>query len=162
MLPVEGQPLVTRSVDDLPHFPPESDQALLGNAARRPTPTPSVSVHSLLDLDTLSSDSSDSLRAQLRLVNQRINDVHKTIRTKDERGESPLCGSPFVQEIQDTPIPQHFHLLMLEGYDGGSDPREHVAVFQAQMALYGTSNAIMEFEANFLASARPKSTVASL
>ncbi|RWW81529.1 hypothetical protein BHE74_00010071 [Ensete ventricosum] len=113
---------------------------------------------------------------------------------KDEHGESPLCGSPFIQKIQDTPIPLHFHLQMLEAYDGGSDPMEHVAAFQAQMALYGTLDTIMcrafpttlreitrgwygwlslasiypfdqlirEFEANFLASARPKSTTASL
>ncbi|RZS23608.1 hypothetical protein BHM03_00056574 [Ensete ventricosum] len=32
---------------------------------------------------------------------------------------------------------------MLEAYDGGSDQMEHVAVFQVQMAMYGTSNAIM-------------------
>ncbi|RZS03492.1 hypothetical protein BHM03_00033682 [Ensete ventricosum] len=76
----------------------------------------------------LSSDSTDSLRAQLRLVNQRIDDVHKTIRMKDERGKSPLCGSPFIQKIQDTPIPQHFCFPMLEAYDGGSDPMEHVVV----------------------------------
>ncbi|RWW73085.1 hypothetical protein BHE74_00019068 [Ensete ventricosum] len=134
---------MTRFVDDLPRFSPESDQALLGDVARCPTPTPSASVCSFPDPDTLSSDSIDSLRVQLRLVNQRIDNVHKTIRTKDEHGESPLCGSPFLQEIKDTPIPQHFHLTMLEAYDGGSDPIEHVAAFQTQMALYGTSDTIM-------------------
>ncbi|RRT72489.1 hypothetical protein B296_00008639 [Ensete ventricosum] len=120
-----------------------SNQALLGDVARRLTPTPSASVCSFPDPDTLSSDSIDSLRVQLRLVNQRINNVHKTIRTKDERGESPLCGSLFVQKIKDTPIPQHFHLTMLEVYDDGSDPIEHVAAFQMQMALYRTSDTIM-------------------
>ncbi|RRT44122.1 hypothetical protein B296_00028631 [Ensete ventricosum] len=130
------------------------------------------------DPDTLSSDSTDSLRAQLDLMNQRIDDVHKNIKMKDEHGKSPLCGSPFIQEIQDTPISQHFRLPMLEVYDGGSDPIEHVVAFQAQMALYGTSDAIMcraflttmcriargwyEFEANFLASTRLKPTTASL
>ncbi|RRT79984.1 hypothetical protein B296_00022158 [Ensete ventricosum] len=59
------------------------------------------------------------------------------------RGESPLCGSPFIQEIQDTPIPQHFRLPTLEAYDGGSDPMEHVVAFWAQMAFYGMSDAIM-------------------
>ncbi|RWW37597.1 hypothetical protein BHE74_00057269 [Ensete ventricosum] len=95
------------------------------------------------DPDTLSSDFTDSLRAQLDLMNQRIDDVHKNIKMKDEHGKSPLCGSPFIQEIQDTPISQHFYLPMLEVYDGGSDPIEHVVAFQAQMALYGTSDAIM-------------------
>ncbi|RWW03179.1 hypothetical protein BHE74_00051669, partial [Ensete ventricosum] len=110
-------------------------------------------IRSLLDPNTLSSDSTDSLRVQLRLMNQRIDDVHKTIRTKDERGGSSLCGSPFVQEIQDTLIPQHFRLSMLETYDGDSNPIEHMAALQAQMALYGTSDAII---------AQPKPTVASL
>ncbi|RRT64764.1 hypothetical protein B296_00011516 [Ensete ventricosum] len=51
---------------------------------------------------------------------------------------------------------------MQEAYDGSSDPTEHVAAFYAQMTLYGTSDAIMEFESNFLSSARRKPTVASL
>ncbi|RZR80976.1 hypothetical protein BHM03_00007114 [Ensete ventricosum] len=76
-------------------------------------------------------------------MNQRTNDVHKVIRMKDKRGETPLCGSPFIQEIQDTPIPQHFRLPTLEAYDGGSDPMEHVVAFRARMALYGTLDAIM-------------------
>ncbi|RWW82211.1 hypothetical protein BHE74_00009339 [Ensete ventricosum] len=70
-------------------------------------------------------------QAQLRLMNQRIDDVYKTIRMKDEYGKSPLWGSPFIQEIQDTPIPQHFRLQTLEAYDGGSDPMEHVVAFRA-------------------------------
>ncbi|RWW48723.1 hypothetical protein BHE74_00045179 [Ensete ventricosum] len=129
MLSPEGQPPVTQPVYNLPRFPPESDQAPLGNAARRPTSIAIASVHSLPDPDILSSDSTDSLRAQLRLMSQRIDDVHKTMRMKDERGESPLYGSPFIQEIQDTPIPQHFRLPTLEAYDGGSDPMEHVVTF---------------------------------
>ncbi|RRT54765.1 hypothetical protein B296_00018232 [Ensete ventricosum] len=139
-LPTKRQPPTIWSVDDLPRFLLEFDQALFGDVARRPTPTPSASVHSLSDPDTLSSNSIDSMRAQLRLVNQRIDDVHKTIRTKDVCGESPLCA--FVQEIQDTRISQHFRLLMLEVYDGRSDPMEHVVAFQAHMALYGMSDAI--------------------
>ncbi|RWW07837.1 hypothetical protein BHE74_00024111 [Ensete ventricosum] len=89
----KGQPPMTRSANDLPHFPRESDKAPLGGVARCPMPTPSASVCSLSDLDTLSSDSTDSLREQLRLVNQRIDDVRKTLRTKDECGESPLSNN---------------------------------------------------------------------
>ncbi|RRT35245.1 hypothetical protein B296_00039449 [Ensete ventricosum] len=51
--------------------------------------------------------------------------------TKDEHVEGPLRGSPFVQEIQDAHIPSHFHLPMLEAYDGSSNPTEHVAAFYA-------------------------------
>ncbi|RWW16253.1 hypothetical protein GW17_00019874 [Ensete ventricosum] len=184
--PNPGTPVVT----------PEAFQGLTNQvqAIVRLTPTPNASVCSLPNPDTLSSDSTDSLRAQLRLVNQRIDDVHKTLRTKDEHGESNLCGSPFIQEIQDAANPQHFRLPMLEAYDGSSDPMKHVVAFHAQMTLYGTSDAIMcrafpttlrgitrgwydrlspssihsfdqltrEFEANFLSSARPKPTTASL
>ncbi|RZS06680.1 hypothetical protein BHM03_00037382 [Ensete ventricosum] len=114
---------------------PMSDQAPSGDAAKRPEPSPNASAHSFLDPDTLSSDSTDSLREQLHLVNQRIDDVRRTLRMKDERGEGPLRGSPFIQEIQGAPIPSHFHLLMLEAYDGRSDPMEHVAMFLMHMTL---------------------------
>ncbi|RRT52393.1 hypothetical protein B296_00050486 [Ensete ventricosum] len=77
------------------------------------------------------------------LTNQRIDDVRRTIGTKDEHSEGPLRGSPFVQEIQDAPIPLHFRLPILEAYDGSSDPTEHVVAFHTQMTLYGTSDAIM-------------------
>ncbi|RRT67457.1 hypothetical protein B296_00015730 [Ensete ventricosum] len=102
--------------------------------ASRPVPTPRASVRSLPDPDTLSSDSTDSLREQLRLVNQRIDNVRKTLKTNDERGESPLRGSPFIQEIQDAPIPPHFRLPMLEAYDDNSDPMKHIATFQPTTA----------------------------
>ncbi|RWW56784.1 hypothetical protein BHE74_00036477 [Ensete ventricosum] len=74
---------------------------------------------------------------------RKQNDVHKTIQMKAEHGESSLCGSPIIQEIQDTPISQHFCLPVLEAYDGGSNPMEHVAAFRVQMALYSMSDAIM-------------------
>ncbi|RWV95330.1 hypothetical protein BHE74_00031461 [Ensete ventricosum] len=47
---------------------------------------------------------------------------------KDERAKGPLHGFPFVQKIQDAPIPSHFRLLMLEVYNDSSDPTEHVVL----------------------------------
>ncbi|RWW76927.1 hypothetical protein BHE74_00014943 [Ensete ventricosum] len=133
---------MTHSVNNLPHFSSESDQAPSGDAAKRSEPAPSASSRSFPDPDTLSY-STDSLREQLRLVNQMIYDVRRTQRTKDEHGDGPLRCSPFVQEIQDAPIPSHFRLPMLEAYDGSSNLTEHVTAFHVQMTLYGMSDAIM-------------------
>ncbi|RWW33120.1 hypothetical protein GW17_00002195 [Ensete ventricosum] len=95
------------------------------------------------ELDTLSSDSIDSLRAQLRRVNKRLDEVQKEVtKSKEEAGESSKRGSPFAPEIQDKPIPTSFRLLALESYDGSSDPTEHVATFRAQMTLYDSSDAL--------------------
>nr|XP_009397040.1 PREDICTED: uncharacterized protein LOC103981980 [Musa acuminata subsp. malaccensis] len=106
------------------------------------------------------SASTDSLRAQLLLVSQRLDET----------------------------VPQNFRLPSLDTYDGSTDPADHVAAFRTQMALYGTSDALMcrafpttlrglartwygglrtgtvasfdqlarDFELNFLASARSK------
>ncbi|RWW00009.1 hypothetical protein GW17_00037048, partial [Ensete ventricosum] len=155
--PPEGQPPVTRSIDDLPRFPPDSDQALLGDATRRPMPTPSASVRSLLDPGTLFSDSTDSLRAQLRLVNQRIDDVHKTIRMKDERGKSPLCGSPFMAlyGMSDAIICRAFSMTLRGIAQGWYDQLP-------PSSIHSFDQLAREFEANFFASAWPKPTVASL
>ncbi|RWW86706.1 hypothetical protein BHE74_00004498 [Ensete ventricosum] len=94
------------------------------------------------ELDTLSSDSTDSLRAQLQRVNKRLDEVQKVMKSKEEAGESSKQGSPFAPEIQDKPIPTSFRLLALESYDGSSDPTEHVATFRAQMTLYDSSDAL--------------------
>ncbi|RWW49142.1 hypothetical protein BHE74_00044739 [Ensete ventricosum] len=148
-----------------------------------------------LDLDTLSTDSTDSLREQVRRVHQRLDEVQKEVlKSREEIGESSKGGSPFTPEIQSKPLPATFSLPALEPYDGSGDPMEHIATFRAQMALYDTSEALMcrafpttlrglartwyarlkpasipsfdvlarEFELNFLASARPRPTTASL
>ncbi|RWW50215.1 hypothetical protein BHE74_00043554 [Ensete ventricosum] len=63
----EEQPSAVQPPDDIPRPYSKLDHALLGNVTRRPTSTPSASVHIVPDPDTLSSDSTVSLRAQLRL-----------------------------------------------------------------------------------------------
>ncbi|RZR81857.1 hypothetical protein BHM03_00008163 [Ensete ventricosum] len=72
-------PPTTHSADSPLHFSPVSDQAPLGDATKQPEPAPSTSTRNFLDPDTLSSG---SLREQLRLVNQKINDVQRTLKTK--------------------------------------------------------------------------------
>ncbi|RWW90054.1 hypothetical protein BHE74_00000807 [Ensete ventricosum] len=96
------------------------------------------------DLDTLSSDFTDSLREQVRQVHQQLDEVQKEFfKSKEEFGESSKGDSPFTPEIQDKPLPANFRLPSLELYDSSCDPIEHIATFRAQMALYDTSDALM-------------------
>ncbi|RWW22724.1 hypothetical protein GW17_00013061, partial [Ensete ventricosum] len=95
------------------------------------------------DLDTLSSDTANSLREQVRQVHQRLDEVQKEVlKSRGEIGESSKGGSPFTPEIQGKPLPATFRLPTLEPYDGSGDPTEHIAAFRAQMALYDTSDAL--------------------
>ncbi|RZS21414.1 hypothetical protein BHM03_00054049 [Ensete ventricosum] len=56
--------------------------------------------------DIISSDSTNSVREQLRQVNQRLDEVQRDfIRSKEEVGETNKGGSPFAPEILDKPIP---------------------------------------------------------
>ncbi|RWW12345.1 hypothetical protein GW17_00023989 [Ensete ventricosum] len=97
-----------------------------------------------LEPDVVSSDSTNSVREQLRQVNQRLDEVQKdVVRSKEEVGETTKGRSSFTSEILDKPIPSNFRLSTLEPYDGSIDPTEHVAAFRAQMALYDTSDALM-------------------
>ncbi|RRT51411.1 hypothetical protein B296_00043190 [Ensete ventricosum] len=96
------------------------------------------------DFDTLSSDSADSLREQVRQVYQRLDEVQKEVlKSKGEVGESSKGGSSFTPEIQDKPLPANFRLPALELYDGSCDSTEHVTTFRAEMALYDTFDALM-------------------
>ncbi|RWV90162.1 hypothetical protein GW17_00047655 [Ensete ventricosum] len=61
----EGPPLATQLADDPPQIPTAFEHVPSGDATRHPTPAPSASTRSLPDPDTLSSDSTDSIRAQL-------------------------------------------------------------------------------------------------
>ncbi|KAJ8483716.1 hypothetical protein OPV22_016201 [Ensete ventricosum] len=116
-----------------------------------PTPTPARSQSrsynpspTELDLDTLSTDSTDSLREQVRRVHQQLDEVQKEVlRSREEIGENSKGGSPFTPKIQSKPLPATFRLPALESYDGSGDPMEHIATFRAQMALYDTSEVLM-------------------
>ncbi|RZR84033.1 hypothetical protein BHM03_00010779 [Ensete ventricosum] len=188
-----------------PRVPPEveSPQPQVAEArAASPTPTPARSqsrsynpIQTEPDFDTLSTDTTDSLKGQVRRVHQWLDEVQKEIiKSRGEVGESSKGGSPFTPEIQAKSLSATFRLPALEPYDGSGDSAEHIAAFGAQMALYDTSDVLMcrafpttlrgpakiwysrlkpasipsfdllgkEFELNFLASARPKPTTASL
>lgn len=83
--------------------------------------------------DTLLSNSTDdSFRAQLCLVNQCIYEVQRVFhKLKEELGEGSSVRSPFVQEIQDRPIPLNFYHSNLEAYNGCTNLVEHVATIRA-------------------------------
>ncbi|RZS19014.1 hypothetical protein BHM03_00051351 [Ensete ventricosum] len=100
--------------------------------------------HTLRELDTLSSDSTNSFRMQLRRVNKWLDEVQKEVtKSKEEAGENPKHKSSFAPEIQDKPVPTNFELPILESYDGSSDPTEHVVAFRAQMVLYDSFDALI-------------------
>ncbi|RZR84781.1 hypothetical protein BHM03_00011661 [Ensete ventricosum] len=80
------------------------------------------------DLDTLSSDTTDSLREQVRQVHQWLDEVQKEVlKSRGEIGESSKGDSLFTPEIQGKPLPTTFRLPTLEPYDGSGDPTEHIA-----------------------------------
>ncbi|RRT72770.1 hypothetical protein B296_00011349 [Ensete ventricosum] len=96
------------------------------------------------DFDTLSSDTADCQREQVRQVHQRFDEVQKEVlKSREEIGESSKGSSSFTPEIQGKPLPATFKLPTLEPYDGSDDPTKHIAAFRAQMALYDTSDALM-------------------
>ncbi|RWW57341.1 hypothetical protein BHE74_00035871 [Ensete ventricosum] len=114
-------------------------------------------------LQVVTTEAFLSLAHQLRHINERLDEVQKEVtKSKEEAAESSKNKSPFTPEIRDKPVLADFRLLILESYDGSSDPIEHVAAFRVQMALYDLSDALMELEQNFLANAQPKPTAASL
>ncbi|RRT41571.1 hypothetical protein B296_00052950 [Ensete ventricosum] len=97
-----------------------------------------------LDLNTLSTDTTDSLREQVRRVHQRLDEVQKEVlKSREEVEESSKGGSPFTPEIQSKPLPAIFRLPTLEPYDGSGDPLEHIATFRAQITLYDTLEVLM-------------------
>nr|XP_009392275.1 PREDICTED: uncharacterized protein LOC103978268 [Musa acuminata subsp. malaccensis] len=111
----------------------------------RDSPAPSRAARRHSEPDTVSSDSADSfVKVQFSRVNRRLDEFRRELqKSRSESGEGPSGGSPFVQEIQEKSVPLNFRVPALETYDGSSDPAEHVAAFRTQMALYGTSDALM-------------------
>ncbi|RWW65703.1 hypothetical protein BHE74_00026979 [Ensete ventricosum] len=62
-----------------------------------------------LEPDVVSSDSTNSVREQLRQVNQRLDEVQRDfVISKEEVRETTKGGSPFAPEILDKPIPFSF------------------------------------------------------
>ncbi|RWW80041.1 hypothetical protein BHE74_00011643 [Ensete ventricosum] len=99
-----------------------------------------LAVQTSPNLDTLSSDTADSLREQVRQIHQRLDEVQKeVIKSRGEIEESSKCGSPFTPEIQGKPLLATFRLPTLEPCDGSGVPTEHIAAFRAHKALYDTS-----------------------
>ncbi|XP_064979371.1 uncharacterized protein LOC135620366 [Musa acuminata AAA Group] len=137
--PLQQRELAPRTHAPLPGVPPSprNQTAQLGDreavdASSRPEP------------ERPSANSTNVLQTQLHLFNQRLNEVQQEIcRSKGEPGADGYQGSPFAPEVQDQAIPPHFRLPSLDAYDGATDPADHVAAFRAQMALYGTSDALM-------------------
>ncbi|URD77057.1 hypothetical protein MUK42_09180 [Musa troglodytarum] len=95
------------------------------------------------ELEAVSSDSTDLFRSISRSI-ARPEEVQRDIRkSKEEQREMPHWESPFSSDIREYPVPLNFRLPSIDLYDGVSDPADHVAAFRAQMALYGTSDALM-------------------
>ncbi|RWV77117.1 hypothetical protein BHE74_00037632 [Ensete ventricosum] len=75
--------------------------------AASPTPAPARSqsrsynpIQTEPDFDTLSTDTVDSLREQVRRVHQRLDEVQKKVlKSRGEVGEISKGGSPFTPEI---------------------------------------------------------------
>ncbi|RRT57080.1 hypothetical protein B296_00027580 [Ensete ventricosum] len=127
------------------HTPPVEATIENPNASvSQPTSRSRNVMHTPPEPDVVSSDSTNSVREQLRQVNQRLDEVQRDfVRSKEEVGETIKGRSPFVPKIQDKPVPSGFRLSTFEPYDGSTDLSEHVAMFRAQMALYDTSDALM-------------------
>ncbi|RZR77341.1 hypothetical protein BHM03_00002382 [Ensete ventricosum] len=84
--------------------------------------------------DVVSSDSTNSVREQLRQVNQRLDEVQRNfVRSKEEVRETTKGGSPFAPKILDKLIPSirqiiraQLHNKFLPEADGRLTARSHI------------------------------------
>ncbi|RZS12699.1 hypothetical protein BHM03_00044178 [Ensete ventricosum] len=118
-----GDTLVNGVIDGPKPGNPARRRGATGSGCRSPpaspTPTPARSqsrsynpVSTELDLDTLSTDTADSLREQVRQVNQRLDEVQKEVlKSRGEVGESSKDDSPI--HSRDTDQATHDHLQAL-------------------------------------------------
>ncbi|XP_065017744.1 uncharacterized protein LOC135644204 [Musa acuminata AAA Group] len=114
------------------------------NPTTRPGSREAEDTASRPEPEASTADSTNALRAQLRLVSQKLDEVQQEVnKSKGELGADGHQGSLFTPEIQEQAILPHFRLPSLDAYDGAADPEDHVAAFRAQMALYGTSDTLM-------------------
>ncbi|RWW51134.1 hypothetical protein BHE74_00042555, partial [Ensete ventricosum] len=103
--------------------PPQRQVTEAHTASQTPAPAWSQSrscdpVQTGPDLDTLSFDTADSLREQVRQVHQRLDEVQKEVlKSRGEIGESSKGGSPFTPKIQGKPLPATFRLPTLKPYN---------------------------------------------
>ncbi|XP_065023219.1 uncharacterized protein LOC135649050 [Musa acuminata AAA Group] len=142
--PHATQPSQQRETPFRTHAPLPELPASPQNPAARPGSREAEDTASRPEPEAPTADSTNALRAQLHLVSQRLDEVQQEVRkSKGELGADGQQGSPFTPEIQEQAIQPHFRLPSLDAYDGAADPADHVAAFRAQMALYGTSDALM-------------------
>ena len=86
----------------------------------------------LLEYEIHSVDLIDnSLRIQRHQIDQYLKDMHRHFHQSRGDGQvNPIFGqSPFIQDIQEEPIPTNFRLPLLEVFDGTIDLVEHVITF---------------------------------
>ncbi|RRT70719.1 hypothetical protein B296_00001951 [Ensete ventricosum] len=130
IFPQTESPIATNRETPLEAEPPQR-QVTKAHAAS-PTPAPARSqsrscdpVQTSPNLDTLSSDTADSMREQVRQVHQRLDEVQKEVlKSRGEMEESPKDGSPFTPEIQGKPLSATFRLPILEPYDSPHRSKE--------------------------------------
>ncbi|RRT49316.1 hypothetical protein B296_00043546 [Ensete ventricosum] len=93
-------PLPSRLGTERQRFPPKVRSGTSEVTTSRSVPNPRASILNLLEPDTLSFDSTDSLRAQLCQVNRRLDEVQmEFVKSKKKIRESPKGGSPFTPKI---------------------------------------------------------------